>query len=105
MNTDTPRNACPHCGAKHWEEGAGFHCGSEYIIQADGENPIMYRVSTCYTRELTASKAEVERLKEAMISCLHITNCYDGNYAAACDNVDLIVRNALISLTPDKTNQ
>ena len=65
----------------------------------------MYRVSTCYTRELTASKAEVERLKEAMISCLHITNCYDGNYAAACDNVDLIVRNALISLTPDKTNQ
>jgi hypothetical protein len=46
-------------------------------------------------RELAASKAEVERLKEAMISCLHITNCYDGNYARACDNVDLIVRNAL----------
>jgi hypothetical protein len=56
-------------------------------------------------RELAASKAEVERLKEAMISCLHITNCYDGNYARACDNVEHIVRNALISLTPDKTNQ
>jgi exonuclease VII large subunit len=41
------------------------------------------------------AEAEVERLKEAMISCLHITNCYDGNYARACDNVDLIVRNAL----------
>jgi regulator of replication initiation timing len=51
------------------------------------------------------AEAEVERLKEAMLSCLHITNCYDGNYVRACDNVELIVRNALISLTPDKTNQ
>jgi uncharacterized small protein (DUF1192 family) len=56
-------------------------------------------------RELAASQAEVERLKEALKSCWHAANTYDGNYARACDNVELIVRNALISLTPDKNHQ
>ena len=69
------------------------------------ENYVHAEVCAQIERELTASQAEVDRLKEAMISCLHITNCYDGNYARACDNVELIIRNALISLTPDKTNQ
>jgi hypothetical protein len=38
-------------------------------------------------RELSASKAEVERLKEALKSCWHAANTYNGNYTAACDNV------------------
>jgi hypothetical protein len=59
------------------------------IRAALGDDLLEWKISNCTLR------AEVERLKEAMISCLHITNCYDGNYARACDNVELIVRNAL----------
>ncbi len=67
-----------------------------YVWQNGEENPFVQKeFARQLERELAASKAEVERLKEAMISCLHITNCYDGNYAKACDNVELIVRNAL----------
>jgi hypothetical protein len=97
MTTYTPRtDACPHCGAGIYallgpsDETTYWQCGSE-IVREWGVS----RSAECYEKELAASKAEVERLKEAMISCLHITNCYDGNYARACDNVELIVRNAL----------
>jgi hypothetical protein len=45
--------------------------------------------------ELAASKAEVERLRDALKSCFWATNTYDGNYARACDNVEIIVTNAL----------
>jgi hypothetical protein len=38
-------------------------------------------------RRLAASKAEVERLTEALKSCWHAANTYDGNFTAACDNV------------------
>jgi hypothetical protein len=92
MTTDTPRTDA-------------FVADNSLLAFSDDK----YELTTVHARqlerELAASKAEVDRLKEAMISCLHITNCYDGNYTAACDNVELIVRNALISLTPDKTNQ
>jgi hypothetical protein len=54
-----------------------------------------YETSCKLERELTAAKQEVERRTNALIDCLHITNCYDGNYARACDNVTLIVTNAL----------
>jgi hypothetical protein len=33
------------------------------------------------------TQAEVERLKEALKSCWHAANTYDGNYTRACDNV------------------
>jgi prepilin-type processing-associated H-X9-DG protein len=46
-------------------------------------------------RELAASKAEVERLRDALKSCFWATNTYDGNYARACDHVATIVTNAL----------
>jgi hypothetical protein len=45
-------------------------------------------------RELTASQAEVERLTEALKSCWHAANTYDGNYTRACDNVMTIVTKA-----------
>ena len=45
--------------------------------------------------QLAASQAEVERLKEALKSCWHAANTYDGNYTAACDNVATIAINAL----------
>ncbi len=72
---------------------------------AEGQDPAgtIWEHADRLQKELKEAKAEVERLKEAMISCLHITNCYDGNYARACDNVELIIRNALISLTHEKT--
>jgi hypothetical protein len=33
------------------------------------------------------AEAEVERLRDALKSCWHAANTYDGNYARACDNV------------------
>jgi hypothetical protein len=45
--------------------------------------------------EIKKLEAEVERLTEALKSCWHAANTYDGNYTRACDNVELIVRNAL----------
>jgi uncharacterized protein YeaO (DUF488 family) len=91
MTTDTPRtDAVP---------------STQSVLTAQSDPVKLLDACVEYREQLDESKAEVERLKEAMISCLHITNCYDGNYTAACDNVEIIVRNALISLTPDKTNQ
>jgi hypothetical protein len=48
-------------------------------------------------RELSASTAEVERLKGALIECLEITSIYDsiGDYETACDIVYDIAANAL----------
>jgi hypothetical protein len=63
MTTDTPRtDACPHCGAKTWEEDTGFRCSSDYIAP-EGEDCTLYRTSTCYANENSQLKAEVERLK------------------------------------------
>jgi fructose 1,6-bisphosphatase len=45
--------------------------------------------------QLAASQQEVERLRAALQSCYWATNTYDGNYARACDNVEIIVTNAL----------
>jgi hypothetical protein len=77
------------------------------LIQSQDINSFLDAEFRIACKQAEKAEAEVERLKEAIISCLHITNCYDGNYAAACDNVDLIVRNALKknqSLS-QKTNQ
>jgi hypothetical protein len=41
------------------------------------------------------TQTEVERLREALKSCWHAANTYDGNYARACDNVATIAINAL----------
>jgi hypothetical protein len=97
MTTDTPRtDDCPFCGMKIYSlpcEGDAttyWSCGTD-LVESFG----YARSAECYEKQLAVCKAEVERLKEAMISCLHITNCYDGNYARACDNVEHIVRNAL----------
>jgi hypothetical protein len=46
-----------------------------------------YALSRQLERELGLSKSEVERLKEALKSCWHAANTYDGNYTRACDNV------------------
>jgi hypothetical protein len=51
--------------------------------------------ATMSETDLEASKAEVERLTEALKSCWHAANTYDGNYARACDNVAIIITNAL----------
>lgn len=47
------------------------------------------------TQENAASEAEVARLRDALKSCFWATNTYDGNYTRACDNVAIIVGNAL----------
>ena len=63
MTTDTPRtDACPHCGAKTWDEDTGFQCGSDFIAPK-GEDYTLLRTSTCYANENSQLKAEVERLR------------------------------------------
>ena len=45
------------------------------------------------------AEAEVDRLKEALKSCWHAANTYDGNYANACDGVMTIAADGLESTT------
>ena len=67
--TDTPQNTCPHCGAKQYsvpnqnEETTYWRCGTRFSRCLK----VYFRQSgSCYERQLTASKAEVERLKGRM---------------------------------------
>jgi hypothetical protein len=58
-----------------------------------------------YELEKRAKKAEAEvaRLTQALVSCLHITNVYDGNYTRACDHVQTIVSDALKKIANPET--
>lgn len=76
-NTDTPRTDAV-MASSNWP----YHITSE-----------MKKLE----RELAASKAEVERLTEALKSCWHAANTYDGNYTAACDNVMAIAASAKLN--------
>lgn len=49
------------------------------------------------------ANSEVARLTQALVSCLHITNVYDGNYTRACDHVQTISSNALKEAANPKT--
>jgi hypothetical protein len=91
--TDTPRtDACPHCGDEPcayphdpaWQE---YRCGTVYGY---------YPSDLCREREARQkAEAEVERLRDALQSCWHCANTYDGDYTKACDNVMLVASNAL----------
>ena len=62
------------------------------------------RTAMCET-DLETSKAEVERLRDALKSCWHAANTYDGNYTAACDNVMTIVNTTLKTSTNARTKE
>jgi hypothetical protein len=93
MKPDT--NNCPHCGAEmsEWYGLGGL------IWECESSHPVSMpftQSELCLTREgKRKAEAENQRLTNALVSILHITNCYDGNFAKALDNVDLIVTNAL----------
>jgi hypothetical protein len=100
MNTtDTPRtDACPHCGAEQQpisnRAGGmthdGWICGTRRFL------PENIRSTLCLEREARQkAEAEVERLRDALQSCWHCANTYDGDYTKACDNVMLVASNAL----------
>ena len=99
-STDTPRT---DAAKSYWDSAERENCVSIVLARELELEAVTYKNEALSLRDshdllyrdYQKLEAEVERLKEAMISCLHITNCYDGNYARACDNVDLIVRNAL----------
>jgi hypothetical protein len=83
MTTDTPRTDSFYpSDADFWEEEAKRYCSNSQYWRERAER---------------AEKAEkeVERLRDALKSCFWATNTYDGNYARACDNVEIIVTNAL----------
>jgi len=81
MTTDTPRT-----------EAARFEALRSSALRQDC---IPLKLGQELELELTASQAEVERLREALQSCYWATNTYDGNYTRACDNVATIAINAL----------
>ena len=80
--TDTPRtdadhvtdHACPHCGAGIY---ALLGLGNETTYWQCGSNPVgkgeVSRSTECYEKELTASQAEVERLKHLLSDLLILT--------------------------------
>lgn len=71
-----------------------------------GQHPFsqsIYR-TRIFAREADQIKelqAEVERLTDALESCWHAANTYDGNYTAACDNVMTIVNTTLKIANPE----
>ena len=52
--------------------------------------------------EIDRVQAEVKRLTNALESCWHAANTYDGNYTRACDNVITIVNTTLKIANPEK---
>ena len=72
--SDTPRtNACPFCGMKisalpcEGDETTYWSCGTD-LVESFG----YARSAECYEKELAASKAEVERLRELLKRAIEI---------------------------------
>ena len=96
MNTNTPRTDAARLW--HFDEPVvpmGFAC--ELEVEA-----AFWQAKAHEAEEHEGKQeAEVERLTDALKSCWHAANTYDGNYTAACDNVMAIVNTTLKIANPE----
>ena len=65
------------------------------IYRLETEGVVFNNLPPEIHRYIEAQEARVLELEQAMVSILHLTNCYDGNFAQACDNVADKVRQVM----------
>ena len=73
----------------------------EFARQLERELAETTVIAATWMARAEQAEAEVERLKEALKSCWHAANTYDGNYTRACDNVMHIVNATLKIANPE----
>jgi predicted kinase len=86
MTTDTPRTDA--------------YSNSLGIVPAEFARELERELAHSLANQVK-TQAEVERLREALKSCWHAANTYDGNYTRACDNVMHIVNATLKIANPE----
>ena len=67
------------------------------IYRLETEGVVFNNLPPEIHRYIEAQEARVRELEQAMVSILHMTNCYDGNFPQACDNVAEKVRQVMRS--------